>query len=74
VSAGAGLRVAFPPGSRRTYRIDFAFPVAPSFRPRSLQISIGTSQAVGRTTVESDPQIDRSSRRPLSSSLFDYPN
>jgi len=74
VSAGAGLRVAFPPGSRRTYRIDFAFPVAPGFRPGAVQISIGTSQAVGRTTVESDPQIDRSSRRPLSSSLFDYPN
>jgi len=74
VSAGAGLRVAFPPGSRRTYRLDFAFPVAPSFRPRAVQISIGTGQAVGRTAVDSDPQIDRSSRRPLSSSLFDYPD
>jgi len=73
VSAGAGLRVAFPPGSRRTYRLDFAFPVAPGFRPRAVQISIGTDQAVGRTAVDSDPQIDRSSRRPLSSSLFDYP-
>jgi hypothetical protein len=73
VSAGAGLRVAFPPGSRRTYRIDFAFPVAPDFRPRSVQISIGTDQAVGRTAVDSDPQIDRSSRRPVNSSLFEYP-
>ena len=73
VSAGAGLRVAFPPGSRRTYRVDFAFPVAPDFRPRAIQISVGTGQAVGRTAVDSDPQIDRSSRRPLSSSLFDYP-
>ncbi|HVG44571.1 MAG TPA: POTRA domain-containing protein [Longimicrobium sp.] len=73
VSAGAGLRVAFPPGSRRTYRVDFAFPVAPDFRPRAVQISVGTGQAVGRTAVDSDPQIDRSSRRPLSSSLFDYP-
>lgn len=73
-SAGAGLRVAFPPGSRRTYRLDFAFPIAPSFRPRSLQISIGTSQAVGRTVVDGDPQLSRSSRRPLGSSLFDYPN
>jgi hypothetical protein len=60
VSAGAGLRVAFPPGSRRTYRLDFAFPVAPGFRPRAVQISIGTSQAVGRTAVDS--------------SLFEYPN
>jgi hypothetical protein len=74
VSAGAGLRVAFPPGSRRTYRLDFAFPVAPGFRPRAVQISIGTDQAVGRTAVDSDPQIDRSSRRPVNSSLFHYPN
>jgi outer membrane protein assembly factor BamA len=74
VSAGAGLRVAFPPGSRRTYRLDFAFPVAPGFRPRAVQISVGTDQAVGRTAVDSDPQIDRSSRRPVNSSLFDYPN
>lgn len=74
VSAGAGLRVAFPPGSRRTYRIDFAFPVAPGFRPGSIEISIGTSQAVGRTAVDTDYQISRSSRRPLGTSLFDYPN
>jgi hypothetical protein len=72
-SAGAGLRIAFPPGSRRTYRVDFAFPVAPSFRPRSLQVSVGIGQAVGRTAVDPDAQISRSSRRPLASSLFDYP-
>lgn len=73
VSAGGGLRVAFPPGSRRTYRLDFSFPVAPSFRPRAVQISIGTGQAVGRTAVDDDPQISRSSRRPIGVSLFDYP-
>jgi hypothetical protein len=73
VSAGAGLRLAFPPRSRQTYRLDFAFPVAPSFRPRSLQVSIGIGQAVGRTSVDVDPQIGRSSRRPLGTSLFDYP-
>ncbi|HEX6748370.1 MAG TPA: POTRA domain-containing protein [Longimicrobium sp.] len=73
VAAGAGLRIAFPPGSRRTYRLDFAFPVAPDFKPRSIQISIGTGQAVGRTAVEDDPQIGRSSRRPIGVSLFDYP-
>jgi hypothetical protein len=73
VSAGAGVRLAFPPGSRRTYRVDFAIPVAPSFRPGAIQISIGTGQAVGRTAVEDDPQIGRSSRRPVGVSLFDYP-
>lgn len=73
VAGGAGVRLAFPPGSRRTYRLDFAFPLAPDFRPRSVQISIGTGQAVGRTAVEDDPQIGRSSRRPIGVSLFDYP-
>ncbi|HKP73922.1 MAG TPA: BamA/TamA family outer membrane protein, partial [Longimicrobiaceae bacterium] len=72
-SAGAGLRIAFPPRSRRTYRLDLAFPVAPSFRPRSVQLSVGIGQAVGRTAVDPDPQISRSSRRPLASSLFEYP-
>jgi len=73
VSAGAGVRLAFPPGSRRTYRLDFAFPVAPSFRPGAIQISIGTGQAVGRTALEDDPQIGRSSRQPIGVSLFEYP-
>lgn len=73
LSGGAGLRFAFPPGSRRTYRLDVAFPLAPEFRPRGVQISLGTGQAVGRTAVDPDPQITRSSRRPVGTSLFDYP-
>ena len=74
VSAGAGLRLAFPPGSRQTYRLDVAFPVAPSFRPGALQVSFGIGQAVGRGVVADDPQLRRSSRRPVSASLFSYPN
>jgi hypothetical protein len=73
LSGGAGLRFAFPPGSRRTYRLDLAFPMAPAFRPGALQVSIGIGQAVGRTAVDPDPQIQRSSRRPVGASLFDYP-
>ncbi|HYH78703.1 MAG TPA: hypothetical protein VEX86_02880, partial [Longimicrobium sp.] len=73
LAGGAGLRFAFPPRSRRTYRVDLAFPLAPEFRPRGVQICIGTGQAVGRTAVDGDAQIERSSRRPLGSSLFDYP-
>ncbi|HEU4559924.1 MAG TPA: POTRA domain-containing protein [Longimicrobium sp.] len=73
LAGGAGVRFAFPPGSRRTFRLDLAFPLAPEFRPSGLQISIGTGQAVGRTAVDPDPQIQRSSRRPVGSSLFDYP-
>ena len=74
VSAGAGLRIAFPPGSRQTYRLDFAFPLSPSFRPGGLQVSFGVGQAVGRGAVEDDPQIARSSRRALSASVFNFPN
>jgi hypothetical protein len=74
VSAGAGLRIAFPPGSRQTYRLDFAIPVSPSFRPGGLQVSFGVGQAVGRGAVEDDSQITRSSRRTLSASVFNFPN
>ena len=74
VSAGMGLRIAFPPGSRQTYRLDLAFPVSPDFRPGGLQVSFGIGQAVGRGAVHDDSQIARSSRRPLSASLFSFPN
>ncbi|MBD0319439.1 MAG: BamA/TamA family outer membrane protein [Gemmatimonadetes bacterium] len=73
-SAGVGLRVAFPPGSRRTYRLDIAAPVAPSFQPGRIQVSLGIGQAVGRSAVDDHPQIRRSSRRALSASLFSFPN
>jgi hypothetical protein len=74
VSAGFGLRAAFPPGSRRTYRLDVALPVAGGDGRRSLGITLGVGQAVGRGAVRDDPQIRRSSRRMLSASLFSFPN
>ena len=73
-SAGVGLRVAFPPGSRRTYRLDIAAPVAPSFQPGRIQVSLGIGQAIGRSAVDDHAQIRRSSRRALSASLFSFPN
>jgi len=74
VAAGAGLRIAFPPGSRQTYRLDLAFPVSPGFRPGSVQVSFGVGQAVGRGAIRDDSQITRSSRRSLSASVFNFPN
>jgi hypothetical protein len=71
VSAGAGLRIAFPPGSRRTYRLDVAMPVRGG---RGLTVTLGVGQAVGRGAVEDDPQIRRSARRMLSASVFSFPN
>ena len=73
-NVGVGLRVAFPPGSRRTYRLDIAAPVAPRFQPGGVQVSLGIGQAVGRGAADDHPQIRRSSRRPLSASLFSFPN
>jgi hypothetical protein len=74
VSAGFGLRLAFPPGSRQTYRLDFAFPVAPNVRFGAFQVSFGIGQAVGRGAVDDDPQLRRSARRSVSASLFSFPN
>lgn len=71
-SVGVGLRAAFPPGSRRTYRLDVAAPLAGRAGVRDVVISLGVGQAIGRE-VRDDPQIRRSSRRALAASLFDYP-
>ncbi len=74
VSAGAGLRLAFPPGSRRTYRLDVAVPVKGPSAFSGLQVSLGVGQAVGRNAVGEDSQIRRSSRRSLTPSVFAFPN
>jgi len=73
-SAGAGLRVAFPPGSRRTYRLDVAVPVAPELRLGEVEVSFGVGQAVGRGAADDDPQLRRSARRALSTSVLTFPN
>jgi hypothetical protein len=72
-SVGFGLRAAFPPGSRRTYRMDVAVPVTDGLGSRGLVVTFGIGQAIGRAR-EDDPQLRRSSRRALSASLFSFPN
>ena len=74
LGAGVGLRVAFPPGSRRTYRVDVAMPVSPRFDAGSIQVTLGIGQAVGRGAANNHSQIRRSSRRSISASLFSFPN
>lgn len=73
VSVGAGLRAAFPPGSRRTYRLDVAVPVAGGVGVRDVVVSVGVGQAIGRS-FRDDPHIRRSSRRALPASLFSFPD
>jgi hypothetical protein len=72
VAAGVGLRVAFPPGSRDTYRLDVAFPLLDGGNGRGVRISFGTGQAVGRRAVRNDPQLVRSSRRPVTGSVLGF--
>ena len=72
-SVGAGLRLAFPPGSRRTYRLDVAVPLTQGYSARDVVITIGVGQAIGRARGD-DSQLRRSNRRALSASLFNFPN
>ncbi|HEX5871264.1 MAG TPA: BamA/TamA family outer membrane protein [Longimicrobium sp.] len=72
-SVGFGLRAAFPPGSRRTYRMDVAVPFADALSGRNVVVTFGVGQAIGRARQD-DPQLRRSSRRALSASLFSFPN
>jgi hypothetical protein len=72
-SVGAGLRLAFPPGSRRTYRLDVAVPLNAGYTTRDVVFTLGVGQAVGRTQGD-DPQLRRSARRGVSAALFSFPN
>lgn len=72
-SVGVGLRLAFPPGSRRTYRIDVAVPVTRGYSSRDVVVTLGVGQAVGRSQGD-DGQLRRSNRRALSASVFNFPN
>lgn len=73
VSVGAGLRAAFGPGSRRTYRLDVAVPVSGGYSMGDVVFTFGVGQAVGRDRGD-DAQLRRSNRRALSASVFNFPN
>ena len=72
-SVGVGLRLAFPPGSRRTDRVDVAMPVTGGVPGHGVQVTFGIGQAIGRGSERDDPQLRRSSRRTLSASVFTFP-
>ncbi len=68
-NVGVGLRAAFPPGSRSTFRFDVAAPLGSGFRASELVVSLGLGQAIGRAARE-DPELRRSSPRGRSTSMF----
>jgi Omp85 superfamily domain len=73
-SVGAGLRLAFPPGSRRTYRLDVAVPVTGGgYSISDVVVTLGVGQAIGRDRGD-DAQLRRSNRRALPASVFSFPN
>jgi len=47
VNAGAGLRAAFPPGSRQTLRIDLGVPIVAREDQRRFFLSVGMGQMIG---------------------------
>lgn len=68
-SAGAGLRVAFPTGSRLTYRLDLAVPLREG---RGLELRTGFRQSFG--ILRGEPEDVARSREQVSSvTLFNFP-
>jgi len=73
VNAGVGLRLAFPPGSRQTLRMDVAVPFGPGGGIGNAVFSVGVGQAVGFRGTLGDPQLDRSTRQAALPSIFVQP-
>lgn len=72
-NVGAGLRLAFPPGSRQSLRLDVGVPIGSEGGLRGAVISAGIGQAVGARTVGRDQQLMRSARQGVSPSIFVVP-
>jgi hypothetical protein len=71
---GLGLRLAFPPGSRRTLRLDVGMPVQRGLSARSLVVSVGIGQVTGIGAADRDPQFLRSTRLRSPVATFDFPD
>jgi hypothetical protein len=71
---GLGLRLAFPPGSRRTLRLDVGVPVQHGLSARNLVLSVGIGQVTGIGAAGRDPQLLRSTRMGSSAATFAFPD
>jgi hypothetical protein len=68
-TVGAGLRVALPRGSRRTWRLDLAVPLSRGLGP---ELRLGVGQQFG--VFNGEPQdVVRSRERISSVTVFDFP-
>jgi len=68
-AVGAGLRIAAPRGSRRTYRIDLAMPLS---RGRGPELQFGARQQLGVIKGEAE-DVARSRERVSSTTIFNFP-
>jgi hypothetical protein len=59
-SVGTGLRGAFPAGSRTTYRIDIAWPLATGFEPGGPRVLLSIGEILGLADRQRDPRFERS--------------
>jgi hypothetical protein len=60
VSAGSGLRFAFPAGGRSTFRVDLAWPVERKTTLRDFRVMLSIGEAIGIGRREIDLQLRRS--------------
>ena len=68
-TVGAGLRVALPRGSRRTWRLDLGIPLSRGLSP---ELRLGVGQHFG--IFNGEPQdVVRSRERISSVTVFDFP-
>jgi hypothetical protein len=70
---GLGLRAAFPPGSRRTLRLDVGVPLRSDLQLRNLVVTVGVAQLIGFGSLHRDTELLRSTRMGSAASAFVFP-
>jgi hypothetical protein len=72
VSAGTGLRFAFPAGSRATYRLDVAWPVDPRTTLGDFRVLFSIGELIGLGGAGNDVQLGRSRPDGVAADLFRF--
>jgi hypothetical protein len=70
---GLGLRAAFPPGSRRTLRLDVGVPIKHDLKLRQVVVTVGVAQLIGFGSLHRDAELLRSTRMGSAASAFVFP-
>jgi hypothetical protein len=73
-NVGVGLRGSFPAGSRKTYRIDFAWPLDRGTGLGDVRIRFSVGEPLGLVVREPDLQLMRSRPEGVGGSLFQFRN